>query len=51
VPRDVGDIGLGEWRRSDELGSLTSNYMKEDEIEERGDKCVNFLLSLIFSSA
>ena len=50
VPRDVGDIGLGEWNRSDELGSLTSNYMKEDEIEEQRDKCVNFLLSRVSSS-
>lgn len=50
VPRDVGDIGLGEWNRSDELGSLTSNYMKEDEIEERRDQCVNFLLSPVSSS-
>jgi hypothetical protein len=45
APRDVGEIGLGDWNRSDELSSHTSNYMKEDEAEELRGLCVKFLLS------
>ena len=49
VPRDVGDIGLEEWSRSDELGTYTDNYMLEAEVEEQRDCCLKFLLSA-FSS-
>jgi predicted acylesterase/phospholipase RssA len=45
VSRDVGDIGLGDWKKSDEMAAYTSNYTKEYEVEERLDRCVEFLLS------
>jgi len=45
VPRDVGDIGLGDWNKSDDLAAHTGNYMKEYETEERRSLCVKFLLS------
>ena len=49
VPRDVGDIGLGDWSRSVELGTHTNNYMKKDELEELREQCVAFLLSPLSS--
>jgi predicted acylesterase/phospholipase RssA len=45
VSRDVGDIGLGDWKKSDEMAAHTSNYTKEYEVEERLDRCVEFLMS------
>lgn len=46
VPRDVADIGLGDWNKSEELAAHTDNYMKEYEIEELKSLCVKFLLSV-----
>jgi predicted acylesterase/phospholipase RssA len=46
VPRDVGDIGLGDWSKSEELAAHTNNYMMEYETETQRDLCVNFLLSV-----
>ena len=51
VPRDVGDIGLGDWNKSPDLAAHTSNYMQEYEAEERRDLCVKFLLSTSSSSS
>jgi predicted acylesterase/phospholipase RssA len=51
VSRDVGDIGLGDWNKSDEMAAHTSNYTKEYEVEERLDRCVEFLLSASPSSS
>lgn len=45
VPRDVGDIGLGDWDKASDLAAHTNNYMQESEAEERKDRCVKFLLS------
>jgi hypothetical protein len=45
VPRDVGDIGLGDWNRSEEMAAHTSNYMNEYDAEEQRGRCVEFLLS------
>jgi predicted acylesterase/phospholipase RssA len=45
VPRDVGDIGLGDWTKANDLAAHTTNYMEEHEAEERRDLCVKFLLS------
>jgi hypothetical protein len=45
VPRDVGDIGLGDWNKSEELAAYTNSYMKECETEEQRGLCVKFLLS------
>lgn len=45
VPRDIGDIGLGDWQRSSDMAAHTENYMRESEIEEQRDHCVKFLLS------
>jgi len=43
VPRDVGDIGLGDWCKMDELAAHTDNYMREYEIEGKLNLCVRFL--------
>lgn len=45
VARDVGDIGLGDWKRSEDLAAHTGNYMRDCEVEELRDLCVQFLLS------
>jgi predicted acylesterase/phospholipase RssA len=45
VPRDVGDIGLGDWNKASDLAAHTNNYMQEAEAEERKGHCVKFLLS------
>lgn len=45
VPRDVGDIGLGDWTKAGDLAAHTKNYMEESEIEEKRDLCVSFLIS------
>jgi hypothetical protein len=45
VPRDIGDIGLGDWTKAGDLAAHTRNYMEESEAEEKRDLCVNFLLS------
>lgn len=51
VSRDVGDIGLGDWKKSDEMAAHTSNYTKEYEVEELLDRCVEFLMSASPSSS
>jgi Patatin-like phospholipase len=51
VPRDVGDIGLGDWTKANDLAAHTKNYMEEHETEERRDLCVKFLLSTASSLA
>ena len=35
VPRDVGDIGLGDWTKASDLACHTKNYMGESETEEK----------------
>ena len=45
VPRDVGDIGLGDWSKSSELAAHTTSYMQEYEVEEKRALCVKFLVS------
>jgi hypothetical protein len=50
VPRDVGDIGLGDWCKLEELAAHTDNYMKEYETEEQMSRCVKSLLTTISSS-
>jgi len=45
VPRGVGDIGLGDWERSEEMAAHTSNYVREPETEEERVKCAKLLLS------
>ena len=45
IPRDVGDIGLGDYNNSSEVAAYTQNYMQEDEVEEQKTLCVNFFSS------
>lgn len=47
VPRDIGDVGLGDWNRCVELATHTSNYMREAEAERLRALCVQFLLSAL----
>jgi predicted acylesterase/phospholipase RssA len=45
VERDVGDIGLEEWKREEELAAHTMAYLEEQEAEERKTMCVNCLIN------
>jgi hypothetical protein len=45
VERDVGDIGLEEWRKEEELTAHTMAYLHEQEVEERKTNCVECLLN------
>ena len=45
VPRDVGDIELGDWEKSSNIAAYTQNYMQEFDIEKRtGSLCQIFAL-------
>jgi hypothetical protein len=43
--QDVGDIGLGDWKKSEELTAHTGNYLNEPEVEVQRGHCVEFILS------
>ena len=45
VERDVGDIGLEEWRKEDEMAAHTMAYLHEQEVEELKMKCVECLMN------
>ena len=45
VERDVGDIGLGEWKRSPELGALSKTYLSKPDIVDRKMRCVRWLIT------
>ena len=45
VERDVGDIGLGDWEREEEIAVHTTAYLEETEAEEKKLVCVNCLTS------
>ena len=45
VERDVGDIGLEEWKREEDLAANTMSYLEEQEAEERKKMCVNCLIN------
>ena len=45
VERDVGDIGLEEWRREEEMAAYTIAYLHEQEVEETKMECVECLIN------
>jgi tetratricopeptide (TPR) repeat protein len=45
VGRDIGDIGLGDWRKEEEIAVHTAAYLEEQEIEEMKSLCVKCLIS------
>jgi Patatin-like phospholipase len=45
VERDVGDIGLEEWRKEDEMAAYTMAYLHEQEVEELKMECVECLMN------
>jgi Patatin-like phospholipase len=45
VDRDVGDIGLGDWRKAEELTTHTMAYMEEQESEQKKTTCVKCLIN------
>lgn len=45
VERDVGDIGLGEWQRSPELGALSKTYLIKPDVVDRKMRCVRWLIT------
>jgi predicted acylesterase/phospholipase RssA len=45
VERDVGDIGLGDWKRLTDIQSHTSTYLQEFDTNERKMDCVKYLIS------
>jgi predicted acylesterase/phospholipase RssA len=44
VSREVGDIGLGDWAKSDEMAALTASYLGEPVIMDKKSKCIHWLL-------
>ena len=45
VERDVGDIGLEEWRREEEIAVHTMAYLQEQKVKERKMDCVEYLVN------
>jgi len=44
VPREVGDIGLGDWAKAEEMAAHTAAYLEEPGPMERKNKCARTLL-------
>ena len=44
VERDVGDIGLEDWKKAEEMAAHTTAYLEEQEVEERKSNCVKCLI-------
>jgi predicted acylesterase/phospholipase RssA len=44
VERDVGDIGLEDWKKAEEMAAHTAVYMEEQETEEKRIMCVKCLI-------
>ena len=44
VERDVGDIGLEDWKKAEEITAHTMAYLAEQEAEEKKTKCVKCLV-------
>lgn len=44
VERDVGDIGLQDWKRQEDIHAHTAAYLEEEEVEEKKAACVKDLL-------
>jgi predicted acylesterase/phospholipase RssA len=44
VGRDIGDIGLEEWHKTEEIAAHTISYMQETETGRRRSKCVEYLI-------
>jgi predicted acylesterase/phospholipase RssA len=45
VARDVGDIGLGDWMKAEELTTHTMGYMEEQESRQKKTSCVKCLIN------
>jgi len=44
VEREVGDIGLEDWKKEEEITVHTASYLEEQEAEERKTACVKVLI-------
>lgn len=47
VERDVGDIGLEDWKKEkeEEIAAYTTSYLQESEVEEQEMECVTCLMN------
>lgn len=45
VGRDVGDIGLEEWKRVTQIAAYTATYLGGHEIEQKKIACATFLIA------
>jgi len=45
VERDIGDIGLEEWRKEEEMAADTMAYLHQQEVEECKMECVEYLVN------
>ena len=45
VERDVGDIGLEEWRMEEEMAAHTMAYLHKQEVGECKMECVEYLVN------
>jgi hypothetical protein len=44
VERQVGDIGLGDWKNSELITTLTNGYLEEVDIRDKKTNCVRWLI-------
>src|SRR5213078_1466366 len=44
VERDVGDIGLEDWKMAEEIAAHTMAYLAEQEADEKKTTCVKCLV-------
>jgi predicted acylesterase/phospholipase RssA len=44
VERDINDIGLGEWKRKEEMAAYTESYLRQHELEQRKIACARCVI-------
>jgi hypothetical protein len=45
VPREIGDIGLADWKKEEELATGTLAYLGDNEVRRAKIDCVKYLIS------
>jgi predicted acylesterase/phospholipase RssA len=45
VERDVGDVGLEDWKKQEEMAVYTASYLQDHQVEEQKMKCVDYLIN------
>ena len=45
VERDIGDIGLEDWKKEEAIATLTSSYLRQRETKTKVVACVRYLIN------